>query len=99
MDRWKASWALLNAGGARNCADEMRIGIALGSNLGDRLANLRAARKAIVDLTVANGSILVSRVYESDAVGCEPGAGKFLKAVLEITYAGDTTQPFQERVR
>src|SRR5437667_12662598 len=91
MDHWKASWALLDAGGARNCANEMRIGIALGSNLGDRLANLRAARKAIVDLTVANGSILVSRGYESEAVGCEPGAGKFRNAVLELAYDGDPT--------
>ena len=77
----------------------MRIGIALGSNLGDRLANLRAARKAIVDLTVANGSILVSRVYESEAVGCEPGAGKFLNAVLEIEYGGDPTDLLQELIR
>ena len=77
----------------------MRIGIALGSNLGDRLANLRAARKAIVDLTVANGSILVSPVYESEAVDCEPGAGKFLNAVLEIEYDGDPTDLLQELIR
>ena len=77
----------------------MRIGIALGSNLGDRLANLRAARKAIVDLTVANGSILESPVYESEAVGCEPGAGKFLNAVLEIEYNGDPTDLLQKLIR
>src|SRR5207249_10455179 len=77
----------------------MRIGIALGSNLGDRLANLRAARKAIVDLTVANGSILVSRVYESEAVDCEPGAGKFLNAVLEIEYDGDPSKLLEQLIR
>ena len=31
-------------------SNHMRTAVALGSNLGDRLANLRAARKAIVDL-------------------------------------------------
>src|SRR5947209_9026882 len=44
-------------------------------------------------------SILVSRVYESEAVGCEPGAGKFLNAVLEIEYGGDPTDLLQEVIR
>jgi 2-amino-4-hydroxy-6-hydroxymethyldihydropteridine diphosphokinase len=70
----------------------MRIGIALGSNLGDRIANLRAARRAIVDLTANKSSVLVSRVYETEPVNCEPGAGKFLNAVLEIEYDGDPTE-------
>jgi len=76
----------------------MRIGIALGSNLGDRLANLRAARDAIVDFA-ANKSVLASRVYETEAVGCEPGAGSFLNAVLEIEYDGDPTELLQKMIR
>jgi 2-amino-4-hydroxy-6-hydroxymethyldihydropteridine diphosphokinase len=77
----------------------MRIGVALGSNLGDRLANLRAARKAIVDLTGAKGSVLESPVYETEPVGCEPGAGKFLNAVLEVEYNGDPTDLLQKLIR
>ena len=77
----------------------MRIGIALGSNLGDRLASLRAAREAIVDLTAAKGSVLVSSVYETEPVGCEPGAGKFLNAVLEIECDGDPTDLLQKLIR
>jgi 2-amino-4-hydroxy-6-hydroxymethyldihydropteridine diphosphokinase len=77
----------------------MRIGIALGSNLGDRLANLGAARKAIVDLTAAKDSILVSPVYETEPVGCEPEAGKFLNAVLEIECDGDPTDLLQKLIR
>lgn len=69
----------------------MRVGIALGSNLGDRLANLRAARRAIVEL-VGDKNLLASPVYETEAVGCEPGAAKFLNAVLEIEYDGDPTE-------
>jgi 2-amino-4-hydroxy-6-hydroxymethyldihydropteridine diphosphokinase len=75
----------------------MRIGIALGSNLGDRLANLRAARKAVVDL-VGDKALVVSPVYETDAIDCEPGAGKFLNAVLEIEYDGDPTELLEELI-
>jgi len=67
----------------------MRTGVALGSNLGDRLSNLHAARKAIVDLARVRPPILYSAIYETDPVGCEPGAGKFLNAVLEFDYEGD----------
>ncbi|HME89498.1 MAG TPA: 2-amino-4-hydroxy-6-hydroxymethyldihydropteridine diphosphokinase [Chthoniobacterales bacterium] len=76
----------------------MRVGIALGSNLGDRLAHLCAARRAIVDLASDKASILVSPVYETDPVGCEPGAGKFLNAVLEIEYDGDPTDLLEKLI-
>ena len=77
----------------------MRIGIALGSNLGDRMANLRAARRAIVDLAADNSSVLASRVYETDPVDCEPDAGTFLNAVLEIEYDGDPTELLEQLIR
>jgi len=67
----------------------MRTGVALGSNLGDRLSNLHAARTAIVDLARVRPPILYSAIYETDPVDCEPGAGKFWNAVLEFDYAGD----------
>ena len=77
----------------------MRTGIALGSNLGDRMANLRAARQAIVDLASVTTPVLSSPVYETDPVGCEPGAGKFLNAVLEIEYDGDPSELLEQLVR
>jgi len=77
----------------------MKVGIALGSNLGDRLANLRAARKAVVDLGANSASVLVSPVYETEPVGCEPGADKFLNAVLEIECDGDPTDLLQKLIR
>jgi 2-amino-4-hydroxy-6-hydroxymethyldihydropteridine diphosphokinase len=76
----------------------MRIGIALGSNLGDRLANLRAARDAVSDLATGK-TILTSRVYETDPVGCEPGAAKFLNAVIEIENDGDPTELLEKLIR
>jgi 2-amino-4-hydroxy-6-hydroxymethyldihydropteridine diphosphokinase len=64
-----------------------RSGIALGSNLGDRLANLRHGRDAVAAL--GSGPLLVSRVYETDPVQCEPDAPSFLNAVVEIGFDGD----------
>jgi len=68
---------------------KMRTGVALGSNLGDRMANLRGARQAVLDLPDVSPPILASAVYETDPVDCEPGAGKFLNAVIEFDYNGD----------
>jgi 2-amino-4-hydroxy-6-hydroxymethyldihydropteridine diphosphokinase len=70
----------------------MRTAVALGSNVGDRLASLRAARHAIIDLSNVNPPILSSAVYETEPVGCEPGAGEFLNAVVEFEYEADPTR-------
>jgi 2-amino-4-hydroxy-6-hydroxymethyldihydropteridine diphosphokinase len=67
----------------------MRIGVALGSNLGDRSANFRAALKAILTLNGVGRPILASSIYETEPVDCEPGAGSFFNAVLEFDYDGD----------
>lgn len=66
----------------------MRAGIALGSNLGDRLENLRAARNAIVDLA-GTSPVSASAIYETEPVDCEPGAAGFLNAVLEFEFEGE----------
>ena len=77
----------------------MRTGIALGSNLGDRMANLRAARKEIVDLANVKPPIRSSPIYETEPVDCEPDAGKFLNAVLEIDYDGAPSALLEQLVR
>ena len=77
----------------------MKIGIALGSNLGDRMANLRAARQAIVDLAGVRAPMLSSPIYETEPVNCEPDADRFLNAVLEIEYDGDPTELLEKMVR
>jgi 2-amino-4-hydroxy-6-hydroxymethyldihydropteridine diphosphokinase len=64
----------------------MKVGVALGSNLGDRLQNLQAARRAIGSLAGVSSPILASSIYETEPVDCEPGAAKFLNAVLEFDY-------------
>jgi 2-amino-4-hydroxy-6-hydroxymethyldihydropteridine diphosphokinase len=67
----------------------MKIGVALGSNIGDRLSNFRTACKAIVDLTDVNAPILTSSIYETEPVDCEPGAARFFNAVMEFEYDGN----------
>ena len=72
----------------RRCT-RMRTGVGLGSNIGDRFENLRLARKAISDLANVKPPVLSSAVYETQPVDCEPGAQKFLNAVVEFGYDGD----------
>jgi 2-amino-4-hydroxy-6-hydroxymethyldihydropteridine diphosphokinase len=74
----------------------MRAGIALGSNLGDRLAQLRAAQVELRALPDAEAPFLASSIYETEPVDCEPEAARFLNAVLEIGYVGDAQTLLRE---
>ncbi len=65
----------------------MRACIALGSNLGDRLANLQSARDRIRALDGISAPILQSSIYETTPVDCETGAQNFYNAVIEIGFA------------
>lgn len=67
----------------------MRTAIALGSNLGDRLANLAAGRDAARRLPGVSAPVAQSRVYETEPVGTGSDAGPFLNAVIEVEFAGD----------
>jgi 2-amino-4-hydroxy-6-hydroxymethyldihydropteridine diphosphokinase len=73
----------------------MRTAVALGSNLGNRLENLRAARQRIVDLPEVQPPVLSSAIYETEPVGCEPGAINFLNAVVEFDYGGKPLELLQ----
>ena len=62
----------------------MRVGIALGSNLDDRLENLRAARRHLFALHEDRGPFLCSRIYETEPVDCPPDSAPFLNAAIEL---------------
>lgn len=62
----------------------MRVGIALGSNLDDRLENLRAARRHLFALHEDRGPFLCSRIYETEPVDCPPVSPPFLNAAIEL---------------
>jgi 2-amino-4-hydroxy-6-hydroxymethyldihydropteridine diphosphokinase len=77
----------------------MRTAVALGSNLGDRLENLQAARREIVQFDDVQPPILSSGIYETEPVDCEPEASKFLNAVVEFDYEGDPLRLLEQLVQ
>lgn len=66
-----------------------KVGVALGSNIGERLANLRNARRDIAKLNAVRPPMRSSAIYETEPVGCERGAGKFFNAAIEFGYEGN----------
>jgi 2-amino-4-hydroxy-6-hydroxymethyldihydropteridine diphosphokinase len=66
----------------------LTCGIALGSNMGDRLKHLLDARAAVERLNTGAVSALISPVYETEPVDCEPGSAAYLNAVMELQYEG-----------
>jgi len=77
----------------------MRCGIALGSNVGARLAHLRAGQVALAQFHTGAETPLVSPIYETEPVDCEPGTGPYLNSVMEIEYAGQPTELLHELQR
>jgi 2-amino-4-hydroxy-6-hydroxymethyldihydropteridine diphosphokinase len=65
----------------------MKVGLALGSNLGDRRKHLQQAKAYLVSLSSGAWHI-ASPLYETEPFGCPPNSPKFLNAVMEIEFEG-----------
>lgn len=65
----------------------MKVGLALGSNLGDRLRYLQQAKKYLLSLSKEEWH-RASPLYETEPKDCPPNSPKFCNAVLEIEYDG-----------
>ena len=59
-----------------------KVGIALGSNLGDRLATLEEVCDYLSD---EFGNLRLSQLYETEPVGCPPGSPMYLNACVEVS--------------
>jgi 2-amino-4-hydroxy-6-hydroxymethyldihydropteridine diphosphokinase len=70
----------------------MRAGVGFGSNVGDRLASLSAARQQVTQLPGVKPPVLASAKNKSEPIDCEPGAARFFNAVIEIGYSGGGEQ-------
>jgi 2-amino-4-hydroxy-6-hydroxymethyldihydropteridine diphosphokinase len=68
------------------------VGIALGSNLGDRHAELDAGISFLRSLSVGN-EVQESLRIETAPVDCPPGSGPFLNSVVEIAVDSDLHPP------
>lgn len=69
----------------------MRAGIGLGSNLGNRLVNLRQARHMILSLPFVEPTYLSAPLFETSPVDCADSAPDFLNTVVEIRLADAAT--------
>ena len=65
-----------------------RVGIALGSNLGNRLTHLREAREMLRNLVEPNTLYMQAPVYQSEPVDCSDDSPDFFNTVIEIDYIG-----------
>ncbi len=65
-----------------------RAGIALGSNLGERMNNLCAALNALRRITSPGEPVLTAPVYQTEPRFCPPGSPDFLNTVVEIGFVG-----------
>lgn len=65
-----------------------RVGIALGSNLGNRLTHLQEARDMLLRLMPDDANYKQAPVYQSEPVDCPPESPDFFNTVIEIDYIG-----------
>ncbi len=65
-----------------------RAGIALGSNLGDRHANLRAAFEALQEIATDGEPLLVAPIYQTEPQACPVGSPLFYNTAVEIGFEG-----------
>jgi len=66
-----------------------RVGIALGSNIGNRLSHLVEARRMIQSLSPSGAHFLSAPVYQSSPIDCPPNSPDFYNTAIEFDYVGD----------
>lgn len=75
-----------------------RAGLALGSNLGDRLAHLKAATERLRDLS-SDGTLLQAPIYQTAPVACPQGSPDFYNTVVEIRFHGSPRELLEAALR
>ncbi len=81
-----------------------RVGIALGSNLGDRLAHLQRAVESLREIAVPDEAFLCAPIYQTEPRLCPLDSPDFLNTVVEISFQGtafellDLTQAMEKNL-
>lgn len=65
-----------------------RVGIALGSNLGNRLNHLQVARDMLLKMMPDDALFMQAPIYQSEPVDCPDDSPDFYNTVIEIDYIG-----------
>jgi len=68
------------------------VGLGLGSNVGDRLANIRKARELLRALSPDSVVYYQAPLYQSEPVDCAPDSPDFYNTIIEIDFVGDPHQ-------
>lgn len=65
-----------------------RVGLALGSNLGNRLSHLKEARDMLRKLAPEDAAYYQAPIYQAEPVDCPENSPDFFNTVIEIDYIG-----------
>jgi 2-amino-4-hydroxy-6-hydroxymethyldihydropteridine diphosphokinase len=65
-----------------------RIAIALGSNLGDRGANIAAAISRLREIASPGTPFLTASIHDTEPKDCPPGSPRFLNTAVAFDYPG-----------
>jgi len=66
-----------------------RVAIALGSNLGDRCANIAAAIAQLRKLASPGEPFLTASLYDTAPQDCPPDSLRFINTAIDLDYAGN----------
>jgi 2-amino-4-hydroxy-6-hydroxymethyldihydropteridine diphosphokinase len=69
---------------SRSALSTVTYGLALGSNLGDRLFNLQRGLGELLARVPGGMLLAAAPVYETEPVGCPPGSQSFYNTVIEL---------------
>ena len=67
--------------------NQINYGIAFGSNLGNRLSNLRQAKRLLLHHCPNTDDVIYSPIYETQPVNCAKGTNAFLNAAADFPFS------------
>lgn len=76
-----------------------RVAIALGSNLGDRHANVAAATAALRNLATPGEPFLTASLHDTAPQNCPPDSPRFLNTVIDLHYGGNDALELLEKTQ
>ncbi len=76
-----------------------RTAIALGSNIGDRQANIEAATDGLRKIATPGEPFLTATLHDTAPQDCPPDSPRFLNTVIDLHYSGDDPLELLEKTQ